>query len=227
MITYAPYTLQIQFDWNLKIDPIYRILDDEKWMNNFFKTGEIMLSCFKNFKKNPDEMQGDRNEGEGIIGGEDEEGNHNYIIYNSGLKAYIMSSTKELNKDVIKDFNGKCAIKILNPTLFAFEISKKLPFVASGLEGTCNYKSYRTNIYKKEQTENKIFQEIDFQNDPNSSEKIKAITMGNELFLKLEKYKHQREYRLIWFSNQEVNESILIKCPEAIRFCEPIIFDID
>lgn len=224
MITYSPYTLQIPFDWNLKIDPVYRILDDEKWMNNFFETGEIMLSCFKNFKKNPDEMQGDKNEGEGIIGGEDGKGNHNYVIYDSGMKAYIMSTTRDLTDKVKKDFDGKCAIKIHNPTLFAFEISKKIPFCTSGLEGSCNYESYRTYILSKELSENIAFQNIDFQNDPYSSEKLKAITMGNELFLKLKKYIHQREYRLIWFSNQEVNESILIKCPEAVKFCEPVLF---
>lgn len=224
MINYAPFPLRISFDWNVKIEPVYRVLDNTKWMENFFETGELMLSCFNKFRNYPNEMQGDKNEGEGIVGGVDDKGNHNYIIYESGLNAFIMSNTTELTKEVINDFNGKCAIKIHNPTLFALEISKKLPFVNSGLEGKCTYVRSRVHTLEKEKAENRAFQNIDFQNDYDKNERFSEITLGNELFLKLEKYKHQNEYRLIWFSDSKLNDSIFIKCPEAIRFCEKIIW---
>lgn len=50
------------------------------------------------------------------------------------------------------------------------------------------------------------------------------MTNGRELFIKDSKYIHQKEYRLIWFSIKDVTASAFIKCPEALAFCEPIIF---
>ena len=46
MIHYSPHSLSNPVDWNVKREPIFRIFDDVKWMENFFETGEIMLSCF-------------------------------------------------------------------------------------------------------------------------------------------------------------------------------------
>jgi len=225
MLHYTSKSLNFPINWNIKREPIYRILSDVKWMDNFFDKGEIMISCLNNFRNYPDEMRGDVNEGEAIIGGVSDNGNHNAVIYESGMKAFVMSATTELNDKVIKDFNGKCAIKINNPELFGLEISKKLPFVTSAIEGYCNYAESRVHFFKKEQKENSIFQSIDFKNDPRSESIFKQLTMGMELFLKLDKYKHQKEYRLIWFSEEEVNESVLIKCPEATAFCDKIYFD--
>ncbi len=37
-----------------------------------------------------------------------------------------------------------------------------------------------------------------------------------ELFLKLDKYEYQNEYRLVWFSNEEIKNSIIVRCPEAV-----------
>lgn len=105
--------------------------------------------------------------------------------------------------------------------MFAFEIAKKLPYVESGVEGFCNYKSSRVEFLQGE--EGKILNSLDF-NDPTSRMIFGEITKGMELFLKLDKYEHQNEYRLVWFSNSEVNNSLIVNCPEAVRYCEPIIF---
>lgn len=222
MINYTPSSLNFHINWNLKREPVFRLLDNITWLNNFFETGEIMLSCFNNFKKNPDEMQGDNREGKAMIGGYDEKNKKsNHLIYEAGLNAYIMFSTNELTDNVKNDFNAKCAIQINHPTLFALEISKKLPFVNSGLEGNCNYASSRSLYFK-----NKIdkFNEMEFSNNHNSHQIINELNMGMELFLKLDKYKHQQEYRFIWFSQETINNSIIIKCPEAIQYCEKIVF---
>lgn len=226
-MNYSPTSLSFNINWKIKNDPVYRIFDDIKWMENFFETGEIMLSCFANFKKNTDEMQGDKSEGSGIVGGLSKDGkSHEYVFYNSGTNAYIMSATSELDKRVINDFKGKCAIKINFPTLFGLEISKKLPFVKSGLEGKCDYKPYRSNIYGKEQIENDIFQSLDFQKKPyNYNQKvIEELTRGREIFLKEDKYQHQKEYRFAWFSDKEISKSIIVNCPEAIEYCDKIYF---
>ena len=221
MIQYTPHSPTYQFNWLIKREPVFRLLDDVHWANNFFETGEIKLSCFNLFRKYPDEMQGDKNEGEAMIGGYDSENKKsNYIQYDSGHNAFIMSTTKQLTDDVINDFNAKCAIQIDNPSLFAFEISKKLPFVNAGLEGSCDYADSRVKHLDEKFPE---FYSMEFSNNPRSHEILGQITMGMELFLKLEKYKHQQEYRFIWFANEQINDSVIIKCPEAINFCKKII----
>ncbi len=156
MIHYTPHSLTKPVAWNVKREPIYRIFDDVKWMNNFFENGELMLSCFQNFKNYKDEMQGDKDEGHGVIGGTDKKGNTIAYIYDSGTNAYVMSTTTKITDQVKKDFKGKCAIKINNPTLFGLEVSKKLPFVEAGLEGKCNYVKSRSNFLDGEVENNRI-----------------------------------------------------------------------
>ena len=224
MIYYTPHSLTKPVAWNVKREPIYRIFDNVKWMENFFETGELMLSCFDKFKNYEDEMKGDKDEGHGIVGGMDEKGNMSSYIYESGLNAFVMSTTTTLTDEVKSDFNGKCAIKINNPTLFGLEVSKKLPFVDSGLEGHCNYVESRVHFLDSEIENNRILHSLDFENDPNARALFQQITLGMELFLKHKKYKHQQEYRLIWFSKPTVKESIVVKCPEATEFCQKLYF---
>src|SRR5690606_8973254 len=130
----------------------------------------------------------------------------------AGLNAYVMSTTSKINDTLIKDFNAVGAIKIKDPAMFAFEIAKKLPFVESGVEGFCNYKSSRVEFLQGE--EGKILNSLDF-NIPSSYQIFQEITKGIELFLKLDKYQYQNEYRIVWFSNEDIEDSIIVRCPEA------------
>jgi hypothetical protein len=224
MLNYIPGTLHFPFHWRIKIEPVFRLLNEVEYANNFFDKGEIMLSCFNNFRKYPDEIQGDVNEGNASIGGTDEKGNMKFVNYNAGFNAYILSTTNKLNETIIGDFKAKCAIKINQPTVFAHELSRKIPHVTSGLEGNCDYASSRLHFIK-EMEANKDFQEIDFVNDPQKGNiTMSELTMGMELFLKLNKYSYQKEYRLIWFAKKTIDHSIIVYCPEAIEYCEKIIF---
>src|SRR5690606_28728200 len=107
-----------------------------------------------NFRKYEDEMQGDKTEGEHMIGGFNDKGDGNFIFYEGGVNAFIMSTTTNLTNEVIKDFKGKGAIKINNPALFGMEIARKLPYVLAGLEGDCIYGDSRASILKTEIEDN-------------------------------------------------------------------------
>jgi hypothetical protein len=41
-------------------------------------------------------------------------------------------------------------------------------------------------------------------------------------FLKQKKYQHQSEYRILWQTDREVINGIVINCPEAIQYCEKV-----
>ncbi len=216
--------LNYPLEWSIKKEPIYRLLDDVKWMENFFNDGELMISCLSNFKNYPDEMIGDKDEGDSLIAGTNENGDLIGIKYDSGDNAFIMSTTTELTEKVKKDFNAKCAIKINNPSYFGIEITRKLPFAHKGYEGHCIYAESRVQMLDREIEKNKAFQSIDFHNDPFASQKLATITRDYELFLKLDKYKHQKEYRMIWFTKNKVDKSMVINCPEVIKYCEKVYF---
>lgn len=220
---YTLLPLSYPVNWAIRRDPVFRLLDDEKWADNFFKTGELLISCFDNFKNYPDQMQGDKEEGEAFIGGEDAAGNQHFILYDSGNNAFIMSTTRSIDKQVVDDFKAKCAIKINNPTEFALEVAKKLPFTLGGIEGNCVYDEHRILNFKKKIEEYAFFKDGKFVNDRLGRDSFREQTREYELFLKREKYKHQNEYRFVWFTDKIVKDSYIVRCPEAIEFCEKII----
>ena len=53
---------------------------------------------------------------------------------------------------------------------------------------------------------------------------ITALTTGVELFMKYKKYEHQQEHRLAWFSERKIKKGIVVQCPEAIQYCERVLF---
>ena len=53
---------------------------------------------------------------------------------------------------------------------------------------------------------------------------INEVSNNDEAFIKLKKYSDQNEYRLVWFTGKNPTDHIIIKCPEAIQFCERIEF---
>ncbi|WP_258098599.1 hypothetical protein [Marinoscillum pacificum] len=224
MIQYSPTSLQQVIDWRIKRFPVYRILDNVAWLNNFFDTGEIQLSTFSKFRSYKDEMQGDKYEGQAAIIFDGDDKNMHAITYEAGINAFIMSTTVNLNDQVIDDFKGTCAIKINHPTLFALELSKKLPFVTSGLEGLCDYVEHRSKFLEKQLRTDNLLKTIEELSKYKMDHLMNELTQGMELFAKHKKYSHQEEYRFIWFSNVPTNSTIKVQCPEAIEYCEKILF---
>lgn len=224
MLEYIDARSEFNVVWRKQIRPVYRILNRVEYINSFFDKGELFVSCFENFRKYDDEMQGDRTEGEHLLGGFSDNGDGNFLFYEGGLNTYIMSTTTDLNERVIDDFDGVGAIKINNPMRFGMEMARKLPFVVAGLEGNCFYGDSKASIMETEQEINRKFQSMDFSSVAEMKERIAETSNNIELFMKLNKYKHQSEYRLAWFSQMKVREGIIVRCPEAIQFCEKIFF---
>jgi hypothetical protein len=224
MIHYSPTSLSQVINWRIKATPVYRILDSIEWLDNFFDTGEIQLSSFEKFRSYKDEMQGDYHEGKAAIICEDEEKKTHIIGYESGTNGYVLSTTKSLEEKVVNDFNGKCAILIKHPTLFGLELSKKLPFIFSGLEGSCDYVESKNRFLEKQLNTDNLLESINELDKRKVLGILSELTMGMELFAKHKKYEHQKEYRFIWFSNGPVIETIKVKCPEVIEYCDKIVF---
>ena len=61
-----------------------------------------------------------------------------------------------------------------------------------------------------------------------SFDKMAAISDSiqglDAFFLKLIKHQWQWEYRILWETNREVKDGIIINCPEAIKYREKVEF---
>lgn len=210
--------------WTRKLNPVYRILGKREQIEDFFINGNIYLSCFKKFKLNSDEMQGDISEGESLIGGFGKGGGTNHIFFETGMNAYVICGTNILTNKVKSDFSGQGAIKINNSEMFGIEIAKKLGNVTFGIEGDCIYGESKLQLLENESKENFLFQNTDFTDTPKIKDNIVLISRGLEMFMKYKKYEHQQEHRFLWLTEDDIEDGIILNCPEAIKYCDKIIF---
>lgn len=224
MLSFSERNFQYPLNWKVKNYPVYRLLDNTKWIDNFFDSGEIQLSCFAKFRKYPNEIQGDPAEGSALCYFEDDERNTIGFQYESGLSSYILSTTEVLSDKIIEDFQAVGAIKILDTTNFALELSKKIAYCFSGLEGRCQYEKGRSFPLKDMKTIARLYKLKNGKYDDEFRSLLQSMVNEYELFLKTKKYEYQNEYRFTWHTSIELASSINIKCPEARSFCERIIF---
>ena len=221
---FTEHAFQSPVYWRIKKNPVYRLLDNKEWLDNFFFNGEILLSCFSKFKKYPNEIQGDSEEGNAMCYFQDENNNLQAIKYEAGMNSYVLSTTEILTPAVINDFKSIGAIKINNTTNFSLEISKRISFCMSGLEGRCNYQDDRIFQLKEHDKLLQYYKSKEGRHSHQFQAELMSLNDEYELFLKKSVYSNQQEYRLIWFSNEIVTESIIVKCPEAIKYCERVDF---
>ena len=202
----------------------FRLLNNKRWLDDFFNYGEIQLSNFNKFRRYPNEIQGDKREGNALCWFEDLEGNTKGIKYESGLNSYVLSTTEIVTEKIVSDFMAVGAIKISDTALFANEISKHIQSCFTGMEGKCRYADSRV-FQLKDQA--KLVELLKKENGIYTQEFIEEFqlqTAAHELFLKETKYQYQNEYRFIWFTSQPIENTLRIRCPEAIQYCERVDF---
>ena len=128
MIQSTSHSFNFNRTWFVRHNPVFRLLDNKVYLDNFFSKGELLLSCFTKFKEYPNEIQGDKSEGQAMLFAKTTQDKSIGLYFNSASNAYILSTTKSLDNKVIQDFKAVGAIKIKNPTAFAVEVSNRIPF---------------------------------------------------------------------------------------------------
>jgi hypothetical protein len=85
-----------------------------------------------------------------------------------------------------------------------YEINRCIPDVLSVYYGNC--------IYVKER--------LDFKKDAETTDVAQQV---EQAFLKKVDHQPQNEFRMLWTVKQNsVTKSILITCPEAVKYCERV-----
>lgn len=215
------FNIQFSHPWQIVTPRVYRY-EDEKWIDEFFKSGHLRLSSFSQFASYPDEIRGDKNEGHDVSYGEAPENKTVIVAHAQGMNAAVLCCSHRLDHGLREVFNRDSAFQITDTLGFALEISRQLPGFRGGLEGSCIYRQDRS-----------INRKIDFQTEkyrlPNGNMDMKMIPDlckalgGPELILlKHTKYQDQQEYRILWELDALNGAFMDVVAPKARQFSRKV-----
>ena len=212
---------------SISLPTVYRYMDS-KYVELFFKEGILRISSFDRYRKYPDEIRGDTDEGGGTYETKSKEGTQNLIMTNTGSNSYMLCGSLLYDNDIKKTFDVNSGIKIKDTVSFCNAILNAIPGTNEAFLGFCAYQDFK--VVSKSITP--FSDKDDMSNEgtitiggPNFNKRVNE-TIGNGIdlmFLKDRKYQYQSEFRFVWkidgrYFNQQ--EFIDIECREAIQFCE-------
>lgn len=211
----------------ITVTPYLYRYENTEFIDKFFDEGEIKISSFNQYKKYNDNQLGDKLEGQTFNLGNFEKDNMHIGTYTSiGSNDYCFCTSTVLDKKLLQTFSRNSVFRIKDPMNFILEITKSLTRVIEVLMGNCIYldnKMIVKDISNVAMT--------DLQNEQGSVEFEKIMKVTNLIqgadahFIKLRHYQPQSEFRIIWKTDRPVDNGIIIKCPEAIKYCERIMIE--
>lgn len=204
---------------------LYRY-EDEQWIEDFFNNGNLFISSFKNYKKYEDNQLGDKHEGSSlnVVNGNNDK---SIITYTTvGFNEYTFCASTVLDNDLKKTFSRNSVFRIKDPLNFMIEIANSIPRIQSVIFGNCLYVNERIISTAIPSALNIDDLKDDKEPDKTSFEKMMnaaapALTR-HRFFLKHADYQKQSEYRMLWSIDRNVDQGIILHCPEARQFCERI-----
>lgn len=180
-------------------------------IDSFFNEGILQLGTFKYYKRMENSEIGDSSEGDYIV-----VGRHPFstriLEMEGGLNNYVFCCYDgEPEPEIIERFGYDDCFEITDLEGFSNAIEKSLDAV----------KSYKSKcLYKKDKV---LIGNLPLDYDFNAVLIDIKLDMYNEAkyFIKFPIYEHQNEFRFIWQmqNNEEVEEPLIIHCPEAIEYC--------
>jgi len=221
--------------WQLRVDPqarsydlpIYRMLSNRKYLEDFWHSGALRIRTLSACKKH-EGLQGDTLEGDNTLWSTRPDGTTIITGYEVGADAYILCGTVANTPENRKEFKAEWtgAIKITDPYRFGLAIGAAIPGVTHGAAGYCIYKEARIQHLVDGTPEALAHASIDFKAGKDLH-KFRTAAPGDEIFLKTLEYQSQEEFRFAWYRSGAIAVDFVdIVCPAALEFCEPIWFEL-
>jgi hypothetical protein len=201
---------------------LYRY-ENKNYIDTFFENGDLFISSFHNYKKYEDNELGDTHEGSSMnIAKSDND--LNIISYvTAGMNEYSFCTSTILDESLLDTFSRNSVFRIKDPLNFILEITRSLQRVHQVMHGHCLYLEQRMltkNVSEVNMDSLKAEEGgISFDKLMQVSNYVQGM---DAYFLKQNKHQHQSEYRILWQTDREVKNGIVINCPEAIKYCEKI-----
>jgi hypothetical protein len=220
--------MEVQFakTWHVKQPPVYRFLE-RKYVDDFFETGHLRLSCVSVFRQHDDEQRWDDREGKFHVEyfGRQFNGEPCYINVKGEISenGYVLCGAMTNDARLMEAFGCDAYICITDTIGFAQAVAHCVPGFLTGYEGPCIYNRARI-IQRGGPIPPRFIAAA--QSNRAGLEQFVIQNYGPEiLFLKHQGFLGQAEYRLIWLTDRPVTEPISIYAPQARAFCFSSRFD--
>ena len=204
--------------WSFRLPVLTRQMKAQ-YVEAFFKDGFLRLSSFESFRKHPDELRRDGQEGRVAMEIEAPNGTSS-ILGANGQEAYILCASTIETVPPISPNNDQSAFRILDCLGFADAISRQIPGFVGGVEGLCSYRD-NTMIRKKDAG---LIKPPEANEDAGRWFAEQQSYVGKQVidayFMKHSRFAHESEYRFIWFGEGMPRQFLDITCPAALKFCE-------
>lgn len=210
---------------------VYRFIP-ENYVDIFFKTGNLKIISFSHCKKLESQTRRDEKEGQGTIIGV--EGNLRCEIGSGvGDNALLFCTSLSENNNLPDGTHYSTAIKIVNLNGFVDAVTKALIKcgydVSVILKGPCIYNNRKIQREIRGQTLSELTSEIENGSsfDFGKFVALQQSISSNDLFFSKPLDKSvENEYRIVWLLDSEIKKDyICIDVPEAIQYCQKIVFD--
>jgi hypothetical protein len=207
----------------ISVIPFLYRYENQKYIDIFFENGELFISSFHNYKKYKDNELGDIDEGKSMNFAKSDNDLTLGSYVTTGMNEYSFCTSTILDESLFNTFSRNSVFRIKDPLNFILEITRSLQRVHQVMHGQCLYLDQRmlTKNVSGVNMESLKSKEggISFEKLIQVSNYVQGL---DAYFLKQKKYQHQSEYRILWQTDREVKNGIVIYCPEAIQYCEKV-----
>ena len=155
-------TTQISRPYHFLFPFAYRYMD-KKYIDEFFDTGKLRLSCFSTYQKYEDHVKGDKSEGWNIAVGRNKKETM-FAVVGVGSDAYSLCTSLVYSKSLMKKFKCDSAFRIKDSFSFGLIVANKINGLMEGMQGNCVYVETRSTINEMD--------EISFEQMKNSSNQL-------------------------------------------------------
>jgi hypothetical protein len=201
---------------------LYRY-ENQSYIEQFFETGDLFISSFNNYKKYKDNQLGDKDEGSSINFANTDKDLTISTFVTVGRNEYTFCTSTILDQSLLTTFSRDSVFRIKDPINFILEVTRSLPRVNQVLHGSCLYLDQRMLMKNISGVDMETLKSEDGGISFEKLMQVSNYVQGRDaFFLKQKKYQKQSEYRILWQTDRQVKEGIIIKCPEAIKYCERI-----
>lgn len=201
---------------------LYRY-ENQNYIDTFFETGDLFISSFHNYKRYKDNELGDTDEGASmnIAQSDNDLSIGSYVT--TGLNEYSFCTSTILDESLLNTFSRTSVFRIKDPLNFILEITRSLQRVHQVMHGHCLYLDQRILTKNISGVDMESLKSEDGGISFDKLMQVSNYVQGIDVyFLKQKKYQHQSEYRILWQTDREVENGIVINCSEAIKYCERV-----
>ena len=208
---------------------------NEKYIEDFFDCGKIMLTTYERCRNHEDSVR--RDEKEGSCHFHLTHGNMAASgIHTAGTHSYMFCGSTIESSSLMEHFSTDNYFLINDVIGFADAISRYIPGFIQGKFGCCVYKDER-NLEKNTNhpvapdatsllnaAQNGDYADIEkefYRMQQVMYQSVEGELADEAYFVKEQYFAKEYEFRIIWQTSKETFEPLHIQCPEAIKFCSP------